>query len=204
MNNDCIFCDRSKIEKSLICENDFCYVVATLGQITNGGYLLFIPKEHLSCVGAFNSDQLVGMFDTISKVRPLFALEYGKNLIMFEHGIVGQSIKHAHVHLLPAGVDITFKVRSDFPTSEIDTLEYIAQLPKLYAKNPEPYLFWSTPNGKLKICWNPPAPPQYLRLITAELLGRPERGNWRDMDPVLDKKLVEETVRNLKKYFEKK
>ena len=51
------------------------------------------------------------------------------------------------------------------------------------------------------VCWNPPAPPQYLRLIVAELLGHPERGNWRNMDPELDKQLGQETVDRLKLYF---
>ena len=120
---------------------------------------------------------------------------------IFEHGIVGQTVKHAHLHLLPMLVNLTQKIRDAFPGSEFEELQYATHLQELYSKRQEPYLFWIVPNSKSMVCWNPPAPPQYLRLIIAELLGYPERGNWRNMDPELDKQLWQETVDRLKPYF---
>lgn len=120
---------------------------------------------------------------------------------MFEHGIVGQSIKHAHLHILPAVVDLSPRIRADFPKSEVQELLDAAQLQELYAKRSEPYIFWTVPSGRPMVCWNPPAPPQYMRLIVSEILGCPERGNWRNCDPETDKRLVKTIVARLKPYF---
>lgn len=212
MNNACVFCDRVNFEEQLIHENKDFYVIATLGQITDGGYVLIIPKEHISCMAALTSHfpggQTSKLLDLTFRVNSALSLVYQQSsethpypVIIFEHGIVGQTIKHAHLHILPMVIDLTPNIRADFPKADFEELEYAAHLQALYEDRPQPYLFWTTPKGRGMVCWNPPAPAQYLRLVTAELLGRPERGNWRNMDPELDKRLWQETVRLLKPYF---
>ena len=44
VDNNCVFCDRSKLEERLIAENKDWYLIATLGQITDGGYVLIFNK----------------------------------------------------------------------------------------------------------------------------------------------------------------
>jgi len=203
MKDNCVFCDQTKFSDSLIGENDDWYIVATLGQIVTG-YTLIIPKKHISCLGALDSRHQIKSITKLSReVSRALTLEYPlQPVTMFEHGIVGQTIKHAHLHLLPTTVDcMTLQIRMDFPQAEIEEIQSFAQLRKLYRQRQEPYLLWTIPNGKMMVCWNPPAPPMYLRLITAKLIGRPERGSWRDMDPALDKYLRESTVARLKPYF---
>ena len=217
MESNCLFCDVSKIQDRLIAEVDGFYVVATLGQITDGGYVLILPKRHVSCIGAMNETEVHGATTVLQEVNRAVAEEYsppyglmGPHLgLMFEHGIVGQTVKHAHIHVMPAYVDLTAKIKKDFPNefSErkmLGSFTSLTELQMLYREKQKPYLFWqdsrtffSTPI----ICWNPPAPPQYLRIVAAEALGRPERANWREMDPELDKRLGAETVRRLKPYF---
>lgn len=209
---NCVFCDHSKVRERLITENRDWYVVATLGQITDGGYVLVIPKKHIPCMGVLSShfvdSQTDSMLKLTFKVNRAVVLEYQKSsstspwpITLFEHGIIGQTIKHAHLHVLPAVTDLTSRILADFPGTEIDEVQYASHLQVLYKKRREPYLFWTKPQGGAMVCWNPPAPPQYLRLIVAELLGRPERGNWRNMDPKLDKRLCDETVTRLRPYF---
>ncbi|MDP1719325.1 MAG: HIT family protein [bacterium] len=211
MDNDCIFCDRVKLAERLIAEIDNWYVVATLGQIISG-YTLVIPKGHFSCMGALTSPQPGDSTESILKITEkvcrALSLEYQCGepeapypVTMFEHGVVGQTIKHAHLHLLPMAIDLTPKILMDFPGAELEELRYAEHLQELYSKRQEPYLFWTVPSGKSMVCWNPLAPPQYLRLITAELIGYPERGNWRNMNPELDKQMGKETVLRLKSYF---
>lgn len=206
MENGCVFCDQSKI-KNIFAENEDFYLVATPGQITDGGYVLLIPREHTSCMGALAPERATALLGLEIEIYKALSLEYCRfssnpyPITVFEHGIVGQTIEHAHLHLLPAVIDLTPRIRTDFSVAEIDELQRTANLRKLYCKYPEPYLFWTTPGGKSMVCWNPPAPPQYLRTVAAELLGRPERGNWRNMDPELDKRLCAETVTRLKPYF---
>lgn len=128
-------------------------------------------------------------------------LEYGiAPGMVFEHGIVGQTVKHAHLHIIPEIRIIADRIKKDFPSSDFVSINSLDELQSLYTAKKEPYLVWKDPLG-MKVCWNPPAPPQYLRIVVAEALGRPERANWRNMDPELDKKLWQETVKRLKPHF---
>lgn len=206
MESNCPFCDRRQFEGRLVAETKRFYLIATLGQITDGGYVLIFPKEHISCVGDFiyvNQND----YDFIHQALKAVWQEYQREsdepypVTTFEHGIVGQTIKHAHIHILPTIIDVTPRIRADFPTSEFEDNLYPGQLQELYQKRREPYLQWTIADREAVICWNPPAPSQYLRIVVAEALGRPERANWRQMDPELDKKLWTETVQRLKPYF---
>lgn len=207
MGKDCIFCDEKNFENRLITKMNGWYVVATLGQIV-GGYALLIPENHALCLGEIDPDELHSMLCLGEEFCQALSLEYKLDsfgdifpVTMFEHGIVGQSIKHAHLHILPVVVDLSPKIMADFPNSEMQKIQNTFHLQALYRERPRPYLFWDDPNGQSMVCWDPPAPSQYMRLITAEILGCPERGNWRNMDPELDKRLWQETVRRLKPYF---
>src|SRR3989338_14091 len=102
--DNCVFCDKKNFEERLIAETDECWVIATLGQIPkNGGYVLLAPKRHVKCVGAFGK-KLVSVMLKVS-YEICFALtseyklkQFSKNVwpvTIFEHGGVGQSIKHA-------------------------------------------------------------------------------------------------------------
>jgi diadenosine tetraphosphate (Ap4A) HIT family hydrolase len=208
MDNQCIFCDRRNFEDRLIYEDEDFYVIATLGQITDGGYVLLVPKDHQSCMGALMSQQAELALDLGFRICQALIIEYQRGapggpcpVTIFEHGIVGQTVKHAHLHFLPVQIDLTEKVRNDFPASQMMELQYAGHLYDLYRECPEQYLSWTVPGKKSMICWNPPAPPQYLRIAAAQLLGRPERANWRHMDPQLDAKLWSETVLRLRRYF---
>jgi len=197
---DCVFCDPEKIKPRTIVSLDGVNIVATLGQITEGGYVLLIPTNHVPCLGAMSVEQ-TSLVDRISKqIAKILKQEYKSGLTIFEHGIVGQTIKHAHLHFLPRFVCLTDRIRSDFPKTEIHFVKNLIDLHYLYQKRQEPYLLWTGPAGFM-ICWNPPAPPQYLRTISAELLSVPERADWKKMDPELDKGLIDETIRMLAPHF---
>lgn len=203
MDKNCVFCDRTKLgEERIIAEDGNYYVVATLGQITDGGYALIIPKQHVSCVGAMSSDDISDTETLMLTVKDAIEIEYGIRPIVFEHGIVGQTIQHAHLHLLPARIRMCDRIYKDFPNSQICFLDSLKLLRWNYKfTGGKKYLLWSTPEGMIKVVMDPQAPPQYLRLIAAELTGHPEYGNWRNMDPELDKQRWQDTVTRLKPYF---
>lgn len=203
MNTDCIFCDRTKFKKQIIAESQDCYLIASLGQITDSGYVLIIPKRHVSCVGATKEQEIVKIENMLHTASDYIEIEYGIRPISFEHGIVGQTIQHAHLHLVPAQIRLCGRIYRDFPNSQICFLDSIKLLKWTYdVMDGKKYLFWSTPEGMLKAVMDPSAPPQYLRTVVAELLGHPERGNYHNRDIELDKQLVQETVNRLKPYFE--
>jgi diadenosine tetraphosphate (Ap4A) HIT family hydrolase len=205
--SNCVFCDRSTFEERIISETDEYYVIATLGQITDG-YVLLFPKKHVPCMGALPQEDTHIMFGTAFRVWQALSAEYARGsdpreflVTAFEHGIVGQSVKHAHMHLVPQVVDMTDRIRNDFPDYEIEELDDASELNWRYTDWPRPYLFWTRHDGAPMVCWDPPAPAQYLRIVLADMLGHPERANWRTMDQKLDKKLWSETVRRLKPHF---
>ncbi|MBI2624914.1 MAG: HIT domain-containing protein [Candidatus Nealsonbacteria bacterium] len=200
---DCVFCDRAKFEERIVGENEYFFIVATLGQISNGGYVLLIPKRHVCCLGAMEEYEVEYLEAAQKKISAALSKEYTVgSLTVFEHGILGQTIKHAHLHYLPEACSITERIRRGFPGNEISIILSLSELQRLYKEKQEPYLFWTDSGREMNVCWNPfSVPPQYLRLIIAEALGRPERGNWRNMDPELDKRLIRETILRLKPYF---
>jgi diadenosine tetraphosphate (Ap4A) HIT family hydrolase len=202
MSNGCVFCDRTQFEETIIAENNDLYIIATLGQITDGGYVLIIPKRHTLCVGAMKEQEIVKLGDILNTASDYIEIEYGIRPIVFEHGVVGQTIKHAYLHLLPARIRLCNRIYRDFPNAQICFLNPLKLLRWIHdVMGGKKYLLWSTPEGLLKVVIDPQAPLQYLRLIAAELVGRPERGNWRNMDPKLDKQLWQETINRLKPYF---
>ncbi len=202
MGDNCAFCDRTKIEERIIAETGDWYLIATLGQITDGGYTLIIPKRHVLCAGATKEQEIIKIDDILSIASDYTEIEYSIRPIVFEHGIVGQTIQHAHLHLLPAKIRLCGRIYRDFPNAQICFLDSLKMLKCNYDMTcGKKYLLWSTPEGLLKAILDPPAPLQYLRTVSAELTCHPERGNWRDINPEDDKKLWQETVSRLKPYF---
>ena len=199
--DNCVFCDRTKFEERIVGENADFFIVATIGQISNGGYLLLIPKRHLECLGAMTSGEIVSAYQAIADISKTISKEYSDKITVFEHGIVGQTIRHAHLHFIPEECDITQRVEADFPDFPISEPTTLAELTYLYSLNSQPYLFWKDKSLETHICWDPPAPDMYLRIVVAEALGRPERANWRTMDREMDNRLVRETVARLKPHF---
>ena len=200
MDKNCPFCDHSKFEERLVGSIGSFNVIATLGQISEGGYLLLVSKEHTSCLGATpDTRELAG---AIAHVEVALAKTYAqRSVTLFEHGIVGQTVLHAHLHLLPEAIAIGERVRKDFPAHHVEQFADFHTFRFAYALEQKPYLLWREPGQKLSVCWNPPAIPQYLRIVVAETLGKPERANWRTMDPMLDRKLYTETVARLKPHL---
>ncbi len=199
MENSCAFCDRKNFEDRVVKETDNFFVVASLGQITDGGHLLVIPKKHIVCLGeVFEAAQFK---ELVLQMRRALLAVYERNAVVrryavmaFEHGIVGQSVFHAHLHLLPARLFITDQVRMDFPDSEIQKMPEGDSMQALYIQRPEPYLYWMTPNGEEMVCWNPPASPRYFRELFAERLGYPERADWKKVNQEHDKMLWSSTA----------
>jgi len=197
----CPFCDFSKIKKRTIATVDGFHIVASLGQITDGGYLLIIPQYHTPCLGNLDKNQTFKLNSLSYHLSAILEEEYQEPVIIFEHGIVGQTIPHAQLHILPAKINIKSQVERNFPGSKIEAIKDFLALQKKYQETRTPYLLWTTPRNKMMVCWNPPAPPEYLRLLTARLLGVPERGSWRNMDSKLDQALIYQTIEKLNPNF---
>ncbi len=203
MENGCAFCDKKNFEERIIKETEHWYVVASLGQITDGGHVLVVPKRHLLCMGEVR--ELKSLRCISAAVHRALIRVYANGLMSrydsvmaFEHGIVGQTVFHAHLHFLPARLYITDKIRRDFPAAEIESIPVGGSLQELYLARRKPYLYWMMPNGQEMVCWNPPASPRYFRELFAKRLGHLERVDWKQVDPAHDRMLWSTTVAALK------
>lgn len=194
MSARCPFCDRGALQERLILESSGFAVIPTKGQILEG-YTLIVPKRHTICFGDFSEQEMDEAAMLMERVRNATIRAYGQAPIFFEHGIVGQSVKHAHMHSVPTDVDLFDRIVADFPD-----YEKVASLTAMQAvfQREGPYLYYENAKGERYVFhifkW-----PQYLRLVLADAVGHPERGNWREMDPQLDAAMMLSTWTKLSK-----
>lgn len=192
MSTQCPFCDRSALRERLILGSANFSVIPTKGQVLEG-YTLIVPKRHTICFGDFSETEMDEAAMLMERVRTATTNVYGRPPIFFEHGIVGQTVKHAHMHAVPAAVDLLPIITDDFPDYEKVTT--LAALQAVFQRE-GPYLFYQNAGGE-KFVFHIFKWPQYLRLMLADAVGHPERGNWREMDPQLDAAMMLDTQTKL-------
>ena len=197
MSEPCPFCDRSRIERDLIYETANFSVFQTLGQVVEG-YLLIVPKRHIICLGNLTLLEMEEYITVHELVCKKIQEAYGQRPIFFEHGIVGQTVKHAHMHAAPTTVDLFLRIKADLEGGNFTGWKKITSLKELQAVFQQfgPYLFYQNNQGEMFL-FEVFKYPQYLRIVFAEEAGVPERGNWRAMDRLLDDELILNTRKKL-------
>jgi len=140
------------------------------------GHILIIPKQHLSCVGEYPKELFEEFIEHYETVLAFLQKHYG-GVSTFEHGKIGQTVFHSHVHFLPYTGDPTSIVPEG--KDHLVALPSFVELQRLYAQYGR-YLFFSI--GDLAWVVDPLlAAPRFFRDRFASALGRPERGNWKEM-----------------------
>lgn len=95
--SDCIFCKEDK-ERNL-CETDNFYVRIGKGIITPG-HIMIIPKHHYKAIGEISNDITQEFLNlkklTVEKITKAFYEPF-----LVEYGVFGQTVFHAHLHLIP-------------------------------------------------------------------------------------------------------
>lgn len=200
---NCAFCidypNYAKFTKGIeperiIEETNNFRVIATLGQIL-GGYIVIAPREHYACIGAMPEDMVKELAFLKDDYDKRITKKYSKP-VHWEHGVIGQTVLHAHMHLIPfpEGKDLFARFRKDFP--EYKELSSLLELKDIW-KEKGVYVYYEDRNNK-KHAFFTNAFPMYARYVSAEELGVPEKGNWRNVPRDLDWILIRETVKNLK------
>lgn len=140
------------------------------------GHLLIIPKQHLSCVGAYDLSHFNEVKELINKASVFLNKSFGK-IAIFEHGIFGQSVFHSHIHLLPYSGDTETVV----PEGKNHSREFfdISEL-KVELEINGGYLFLSIDN-KNYLVDKDLVKPRFFRDRFAGVLDVAERGNWKEM-----------------------
>ena len=140
------------------------------------GHILIMPKKHLSCVGEYSEVIYQEFKKLYTEVTDFLKKEHGL-VSSFEHGKIGQTVFHSHVHLLP----FSGKSGQIVPEGEdkLTKISGIDDLRKIFLEQGK-YLFFSIGDKSWTV---DPAlsAPGFFRDRFARALGNPERGNWKEM-----------------------
>lgn len=99
---DCIFCTRHDQPAPLF-ETPSLYAMPDKFPM-RPGHTLIISTEHRSCYGAAPLSLLRELDKATARVRAFLEQAYGGPVLAFENGISGQTVFHAHLHLLPSRI----------------------------------------------------------------------------------------------------
>jgi diadenosine tetraphosphate (Ap4A) HIT family hydrolase len=180
--DDCPFCQRKDNCSMSVLESENFFVFPSLGQLVEG-YLLICGKEHYLSCSEIPQEQFSEFLDLKEKVRKTLSKNY-TNPIFFEHGCIssdrdkkaGCCVEHAHLHCVPADVDLLDGIERNFKARKIFELSEIKEL----HKRAIPYFYYESGKGEKYIFeLHERAPSQYLRQVLAVKLGVPERWDWK-------------------------
>ena len=102
--NACIFCKiiKGELPSKTVYEDELIKVIMNINPTTNG-HLLVLPKEHY--VNIFDIDEKIinHSFKVIrDTLYPLLKDKLGcEGLTLSENNLLGQEIKHFHIHVTP-------------------------------------------------------------------------------------------------------
>lgn len=177
---NCPFCNDEMIPK-IFFKTKYFKVIPSIGPLKEG-HLLIITKKHFTSIAKIPLMYFHDLKKIYSITRNLLSKLYSEP-IFFEHGTntminySGQSIVHAHIHILPASINLSNKLRQCFLEKKISFLHDL----KSRTEKQYDYLFFENNNReKFVYIVKDKLPSQYLRRIIAESLGNGGMWNWKE------------------------
>ncbi|AQQ53546.1 HIT family protein [Planococcus lenghuensis] len=111
MKLTCIFCDYTAIpEQKIIFENDWCVFLQMPQDILEGSGVI-IPKAHKETVFDLSEAEWKATYTLLEKVKPYLDSHFlpaGYSVGWNCYQVGGQSIPHAHLHVIPRYADEPF------------------------------------------------------------------------------------------------
>ena len=96
----CLFCNFVKIKEDILWDSGNFYVKVGVG-ILAPGHVMLLPKMHLDCFAQLPKQLRKEFLSIKDKLFNKIASAFNEPMV-YEHGVYGQSIKHAHLHFLPS------------------------------------------------------------------------------------------------------
>jgi diadenosine tetraphosphate (Ap4A) HIT family hydrolase len=177
IKKNCPHCDPNSFAlKYPLEETDNFWIVCDVHPLIEG-HVLIIPKKHLSCIGEYPIDVYDEFLAIFNKFYEFVHKTYG-SVSSFEHGKMGQTVFHSHIHILPFNGSPTKIV----PEGENNLTPFtdFSYLKSIYEKE-DKYLYFSILDKKWIVDTKLGAP-RFFRDRFAYSLGVPDRGNWKEMD----------------------
>ncbi len=130
-----LFCQiKDKLADQIILQTENFYVLHDGFPVTEG-HLLIIPKFHLDCYLNLDSRHKPEFLDLKEKVSKFLTENYSAPVFL-EHGVAGQTITHAHLHLIPCSYSIKNTLEKTFGKMTTPKIPYL-----YFEKNGESFYF---------------------------------------------------------------
>lgn len=157
------------------------------------GHLLIVTAAHAVAMSALESEALRQLDRVMCAARKVLMASYKRPIVFFEHGALdefdraGCCVYHAHMHALPAAVDVTAALEKLYNSARLERLEELQR----YSSKRFPYLFFQRADGE-RFGYAPVrAVPQIIRRLICMELSLPERSNW---ETAVDVSMIRETL----------
>jgi len=190
----CVFCDSitttfgntpefkrllgDKITSRKIFETENFVVLPSVGQIVEG-YLLIMPKPHFTSMANMDKALFPELEHVYSEVDRILKTNY-TTPIFFEHGVCrseyqynGSCIDHAHIHAVPAPVDVSDELAKKYKFTKIKKVSELGEI--AHDKN---YLYVDNGSGNKFIFEANNIQSQLIRYLIDEKLNTPQKGDW--------------------------
>jgi len=95
----CVFCVRID-QPAVLTETPSLFVMADKYPLVPG-HILVISKSHRRCHAELPEDAVPELWAAAGTVRRFLQETYGTAALAWENGVLGQTVAHAHLHLLP-------------------------------------------------------------------------------------------------------
>ncbi len=119
-----LFCNFKKnFSEQIIYETNNFYLIHDAFPLLEG-HLMIIPIKHLDCF--LNLDKnFKAEFIHLKKQTINFLTEFYSAPKIFEHSILAQTIKHAHLHFLPTDISILKEIKQSCEIQVTPTVPYL-------------------------------------------------------------------------------
>ncbi|HJU11675.1 MAG TPA: HIT family protein [Candidatus Binataceae bacterium] len=97
----CPFCSLDPSRKLI--ENDYAIASPDAFPVADG-HTLVIPRQHVASIYELSADQQAAVWDLVAQVRNRLVAELkpdGFNIGVNDGLAAGQTVEHAHVHIIP-------------------------------------------------------------------------------------------------------
>ena len=102
--NGCLFCELPADKFEVVDENELCLALTDSYPVTEG-HCLIIPKRHAETYFDMNADEVLAATQLLQRARERIQQQDAKvtgfNIGMNSGKSAGQSVFHAHIHLIP-------------------------------------------------------------------------------------------------------
>ncbi len=180
-------------ERRVAMETESFVVIPSLGPIASG-HVLVCPKSHvksLACVPPGLDDEFQQLKGRLTHIledlyeAPVHCFEHGSARL---NGRVLCTVDHAHLHLLPADVDIWGLLNGGPEWTPVES----SLLAISSSVRDSEYLFYESPDHRAvtAIPDDDGFESQYLRRVFCEALKRESEWNWRDTPQPVDADLA--------------